>query len=250
VQDRPDAAGTAPGDEHPAGVGHPLEHPLEGGGGVDVATVLDGHRAAAGPVGADGVTGEDVPGAGGDEQHRPATERVPGVVQVQHPGAVRRVVGRVHVVVEQRRPGGAGPVVPAATTTLEEHQQPAGVAHARPEREPPPTPTPRPTPRRNPGPAPGDDARASVGCVRSSVRRVRPASGRGAQGGPGGPGPTGVVAHQPGQAGQAGHRGHQPNRERDPAPTPPSPHGPSLGAALPPGNAPNPLRRDSIGGLL
>ena len=250
MQDRPDAAGTAPGDEHPAGVGHPLEHPLEGGGGVDVATVLDGHRAAAGPVGADGVTGEDVPGAGGDEQHRPATERVPGVVQVQHPGAVRRVVGRVHVVVEQRRPGGAGPVVPAATTTLEEHQQPAGVAHARPEREPPPTPTPRPTPgatrvqrpATTPGPAlaASDPAFAVPGPPAAGVPKEVLAA----------PDPPGSSPTSPARPARPATAATSPTASATLPPTPPSPHGPSLGAALPPGNAPNPPRRDSMGGLL
>ena len=153
---------------------HPLEHPLERGGRVDVPAVVDGDRAAAGPVGADGVTGEDVARARGDQQHRPATERVLRVVQVQHPGSVRGVVGRVHVVVEQRRPGSAGAVVPAATTTLEEHQQPVGIADASPERKPPPTPTPGTTPRLDPAPAPRGGGRARAGARRARVTGTWP----------------------------------------------------------------------------
>ena len=167
-------------------VGHPPEHPVEGGAGVGVAAVVDRDRRPAGRVGPDGVTGVDVAGAGGDEQHRPAPERVARVVQVEHARPERRVVAGVHVVVEEGRPARARPVVPAAAPALEEHQQPVRRPHPRPEREPPrgrngsarpARPAPR-SPARPPRPRPpaGGDPPASSGPAgrRPCTRPARP----------------------------------------------------------------------------
>ena len=132
-------------------VGHPPEHPVEGGAGVGVAAVVDRDRRPAGPVGADGVAGVDVAGAGGDEQHRPAPERVAGLSRSSTPdpsdGSSLGSTSSSKKVDPARTTGS-----PSSRPALEEHQQPVRRPHPRPEREPAPRahrvrPRARPVPR-------------------------------------------------------------------------------------------------------